>query len=168
MKFYQLVIAAIVCAGFSIQHADAKAKIPVGNRQVIHKVADLPDTDDYLIEKGAEKPRFGINKDDKRYQDQFMDLARLHEEFNIAWILPLWITKEPRLVGYNEANELYYELTDEQLNTIILANHLDKEKLMNPGFYTRYGGKLVGLLLIGLIIYGFLPSKPKTVVPQQV
>lgn len=168
MKLTQLIIAAIVLSGFSIQNADAKAKIPVGNREVIQKVADLPDTDDYLIEKGQEKPRFGINKDDKRYQDKFMDLARLHEEFNIAWILPLWITKEPRLVGYNETDQSYYELTDEQLNSIVQANHLDKEKLMNPGFYTRYGGKLVGLLLIALIIYGFLPSRRKTVVPQQV
>ena len=37
------------------------------------------------------------------------------------------------------------------------------EKLNKIGFYSRYGGKAVGLLIIALIIWGCLPGKKKEV-----
>ncbi|MBN9295594.1 MAG: hypothetical protein J0I41_01225 [Filimonas sp.] len=170
MKLAPIVVSVFITGTLSLQHAAAKLKIPIGNREVLHKVADLPDTEDYLIEKGESdsgKVKLVV-VDKKRLESKYLDLATLHEEFNIAWIMPLWVTKEPRLVGYNASNETYYNLTDEQLDEIIKANNLDKNKLLGLGFYTRFGGKLVALLLIGLIIYGVLPSKKKTVAPQRV
>ncbi|MCD2424504.1 hypothetical protein LQ567_17120 [Niabella pedocola] len=132
--------------------AQARLKIPFGNREVLQTAADLPDTDAYLL------------PDNKHY----LDLGVLHEEYNIAYILPLWVTKEPRLVGYDKKSDTFYELTGEQLREILSENKLEEKKLLRLGFYTRYGGKLVGLLLLSLIIYGFLPSKPKTITPQRV
>ncbi|MBZ4189467.1 hypothetical protein [Niabella beijingensis] len=131
--------------------AEARLKIPLGNREVIQLAADLPDTETYLLE----------NK-------HYLDLGVLHEEFNIAYILPLWVTKEPRLVGFDKQADVYYDLTSEQLGTILKENKLEEKKLLRLGLYTRYGGKLVGLLIIFLIIYGLIPSKPKNVSPQRV
>jgi len=45
---------------------------------------------------------------------------------------------------------------------------LDGEKLNKVGFYSRYGGKAVGLLIIALIIWGCIPGKKKEVKPVEV
>ena len=97
-----------------------------------------------------------------------VNLATFHQEFNIAYLLPLYIEKEPRLVGYCEKEDTYYELTEEQLATILKENNLDGEKLNKVSFYSRYGGKAVGLLIIALIIWGCIPGKKKEVKPVEV
>ncbi len=150
--------AALVLTSYQ---ASAKAKIPLGNREVLTLVSDLPDTEDYLLEKGSKL----VNR-----PDQYLDLATLHEEFNIAWILPLWINKEPRLVGYNKAKDMYYDIPEEEMNEILAKNKLERKNLEKVGFYTRYGGKLVALLIIAFIIWGMIPSKKKAedIKPQTV
>lgn len=50
----------------------------MGDREVLNKVADLPDTGAYKTEAG-----------------NYIDLATYHQEFNIAYILPLYIKKNP-------------------------------------------------------------------------
>ncbi|MBO9595672.1 MAG: hypothetical protein J7599_22405 [Niabella sp.] len=154
MQFIKRLAPFFLAAFFILNTHPARArlKIPFGNREVLQTAADLPDTEAYAL------------PDNKHH----LDLGVLHEEFNIAYILPLWITKEPRLVGYDKQNDTFYELTGEQLREILSENRLEEKKLLRLGFYTRYGGKLVGLLLLSLIIYGFLPSKPKTIAPQRV
>ena len=114
-------------------------------------VADLPDTEEYKTDNG-----------------NYIDLGTIHQEFNIAYILPLYIEQEPRLVGYCEKEDTYYELTEEQLSAILKENNLDGEKLNKVGFYSRYGGKIVGLIIIALIIWGFIPSKKKKTEPVEV
>lgn len=148
-------LAPLFLTGFFVLNAhpaQARLKIPFGNREVLQTAADLPDTEAYLL------------PDNKHY----LDLGVLHEEFNIAYILPLWVTREPRLVGYDKQSASFYDLTGEQLQELLNENRLEEKKLLRLGFYTRYGGKLVGLLLLSLIIYGLLPSKPKAVAPQRV
>lgn len=144
-----------ICALTITQKAAARAKIPFGKREVLTTVADLPNTEDYLINKTA--------------GGKYLDLATLHEEYNIAWILPLWITKEPKLVGYNKQDDLYYEIPDAELQAILKENKLDEKKLNKIGFYSRYGGKLVALTIILLIIWAYIkPEKKKAVQPQTV
>lgn len=154
MLLKTFVSSVALCTIFVLHsyQANAKAKIPFGNREVLTLAADLPDTDEYLIEKGSTM----MNR-----QAQYLDLATIHEEFNIAWILPLWINKEPRLVGYNKAKDLYYDIPETKLNQILAENKLDRKKLEKVGFYNRYGGKLVALLFIAFIIWGMIPSKKK-------
>ncbi|MFR4936144.1 MAG: hypothetical protein ACLUDY_10755 [Bacteroides xylanisolvens] len=48
------------------------------------------------------------------------------------------------------------ELTEEQLSAILKENNLDGEKLNKVGFYSRYGGKIVGLIIIALINTEFI------------
>lgn len=142
MKKLNFLFALGVIVLLSCQAASAGIKIPLGNLEVLTKVADLPDTEDYMAEDG-----------------KYVDLATLHEEFNIAYILPLYIEKEPRLVGYNESEDTYYDFTDEQLTEILTANNLNGDELNKVGFYSRYGGKFVALLLIALIVWGIIPSR---------
>lgn len=145
-------LLAIAALTMSITNASARGiKIPFGDREVLTKVADLPDTDEYRTEDG-----------------NYIDLGTLHKEFNIAYIMPLWVEEEPRLVGYCEKEDSYYELTDSQLEALLKENNLDGDKLNTLGFYTRYGGKLIALALIALSIYGFIPSKKKKVEAKEV
>lgn len=152
MKQLKFLLALGGVLFLSCQTVSARGlKIPFGDREVLTTVVDLPDTEDYQADDG-----------------NYIDLATLHQEFNIAYILPLYIEKEPRLVGYCEKADTYYELTDEQLAAILKENNLDGEKLNKVGFYSRYGGKVVGLIIIALIIWGFIPSKKKEVEPVEV
>ena len=121
-----------------------KAKISFGKVDKIEIVADLPDTEKYVANDSSK---------------EYLDLARIHQEYNIAWI-----TQEPKLVLTKKESDEFYELTNEQLDQIISDNKLNKESLVQLGLYTKYGGKLILLLIIGLIIYGiFSKDKPKNV-----
>lgn len=143
MYRFLLIAACFLC---SYKSAEARLKIPFGNREVLTKVADLPDTDAYKSDGGG-----------------YIDLGMLYEEYNIAWIMPLSVTKEPRLVGLTKDKSTYYEIPEEELQKILADNKLDKNKLLKLGFYTRYGGKIVAGLLVALIIWGLIPSKKKPV-----
>ena len=152
MKHLTLFFAFGALLFLSCQTVSARGvKIPFGDREVLNKVADLPDTEEYKTDTG-----------------NYIDLGTIHQEFNIAYILPLYIEQEPRLVGYCEKEDTYYELTEEQLSAILKENNLDGEKLNKVGFYSRYGGKIVGLIIIALIIWGFIPSKKKKTEPVEV
>jgi hypothetical protein len=124
--------------------ASAKLKIPFGKVDKIQIVAELPDNEKYIGNKGP---------------NDFLELATLHQEYNIAWIIPAWITEEPKLVLAKKDSDEYYELTEAELNEILQENRLDEKSLLNLGLYTRYGGKIILLLIISLIIYGIIPSK---------
>ena len=129
----------------------ARLKIPFGEREVLNKVHDLPDTEEFEVEHG-----------------NFMDLATFHKEFNIAYFLPLYVTEEPKLVGYDEQSDTYYDIPQDQLDAILASEKLNKEELNKLSFYTRYGGKLVALLIIGAMIWGVIPSKKEEVGPTNV
>ena len=147
-----LVVLLLTCTVVQINVANARLKIPIGNQEVLEKVADLPDTPEYAINEGS---------------SEHFDLGRLYEKYVVAW-LPFSITKEPKLVGINAKGDEYYELDEAQLNAILSANKLSQEDLLKIGFFSRHGGKIVGIALLALIIYGYLPSKSKKIKPQNV
>jgi len=129
----------------------AKAKIPIGEREVLNKVYDLPNTDEFKLENG-----------------DYLDLATMHKEFNIAYILPLYIMEESKLVGYDEKTDEFYNIPDKEMDELLVSQKLKKDELNKLPFYTRYGGKLVAFLLIAFIIWGAIPSKKKRVEPTNV
>jgi hypothetical protein len=137
----------------TVNAVSAKARIPFGKMDKLEIVADLPNTEAYAVKEGSK---------------EYLDLARLHQEYNIAW-LPAWITQEPKLVLAQKDSDEYFEPTKEQLEQIISENKLNKESLIQLGFYRNYGGKLILLVIIGLIIYGVFPkSKTKEVKPTNI
>lgn len=136
----------------SFQQVNAKLRIPIGEKEVLEKVADLPD-----------KPEFETTDGSKQY----INLGRLYTEYNVLW-LPIYIVKEPILVGIDPVKDIYYDIPEAELTEILKSNNLDKNELLKLGFFTKYGGKLVAGLIIVLLIYGNLPKKSKQVVPQNV
>lgn len=151
MKYWKLLGISGILLLCSVQTVSARVRIAFGEREVVTQVADLPDTEEYKTEEG-----------------NYIDLATYHKEFTIASAFPLYIEKEPRLVGYCEKEEAYYELTDEQLAAILKANNLDGKRLNRLGFYTRYGGKLIILAVLALIIRGIRLGKKKRTTPIEV
>jgi hypothetical protein len=135
----------------SSNSVSARARIPFGSREVLNKVHDLPNTDEFKLEGG-----------------NFMDLGVFYKEFNIAYFLPLYVIEEPKLVGFDELTDTFYEIPQAELDAIIAAEKLNKEELTHLSFYTRYGGKLVALLIIAFIIWGLIPSKKNKVEPTNV
>lgn len=134
------------------QHSFARrGRIPIGEKQVLNKVFDFPDTADYQLDNG-----------------NYLDLATLHTEFNIGNFLPLYVTEEPRLVGFDEKNELYYDIDDAELDSILAENNITRDEVNSLPFFTRYGGKLIGLIIIGLIIYNYMPKTKEKVQPKTV
>lgn len=61
----------------------ARLKIPFGKVDKIEIVAELPDNEQYTESEDS---------------NEYFDLARLHQEYNIAWVIPAWVTEEPKLV----------------------------------------------------------------------
>jgi len=127
----------------------ATRKIPIGEREVLIKVYDLPDTEEFLLPDG-----------------HYLDLATLHREFNIAYVLPLWITKDAVLVGFDGVEESYYDIPENELDDILAKNNLDKASLLSIPFYNKYGGKIVALLLIIFILYPIFPKQKNKTKPQ--
>lgn len=148
---HPLRILIVLLFAFSSTTAFAKIRIPFGEREVLKKVYDLPDTDSFKVRTG-----------------QYFDLATLHKEYNIAWFLPLYITEEPRLVGYDGQSDSYYDIPQNEMDAILASQKIKNADINKISFYKRYGGKLVGLLIIGLIIYGAIPSKKEKVEPNTV
>jgi len=144
-----LMISVLTLAAITVQ---ARVRITVGEIEVLKKVADLPDVEEYKIEHG-----------------HYADIGVLYRVYKIAFI-PLWVTKEPVLVACDEQEDTYLSLPDAEMDGILRKNNLQRDKLLNIGFYTRYGGKLAALLLLAIIIYGIIPSKrrKRDVLPNRV
>lgn len=136
-----------------VNMANARLKIPYGHSDKLEIVATLPKNAEYELEEGSGK---------------HLDVARLHQEFQIAWI-PAWITESPKLVLAMEGSDSYYELLDREMDQILKFNNLDKDELLQLGFYRTYGGKLIFALIIGFIVYRiFAKSESNEVKPKRV
>ena len=76
------------------------------------------------------------------------------------------------MVLYDAKSETYYETDTPKARTFIKeylkAKNLNEADLLQLPFYTRYGGKIVVLLIIGLMIWGAIPSrKDDTIQPTK-
>ncbi|WP_223233363.1 hypothetical protein [Chitinophaga sp. CF418] len=131
---------------FSSTSVFAGIKIPFGEREVLNKVYDLPNTDEFKSDDG-----------------NFIDLATLHKEYNIAYFLPLYVMEEPKLVIFDQQRDAFYDIPQDKIDAILASQKLKKEELNKLPFYTRYGGKIVAVLIIAALIWGVIPSKKEEV-----
>ena len=131
MQFFFVLGALFVV---SVSSASARGvRIPVGEREYATVVAELPDTEDYMTEEG-----------------NYIDLATIHTSFAVAYI-PVYVTKEPHLIGYCEAEDVCYELSEEFLAETLTANELDGGKLNKLTFWHRFGGKILFIVILAAI-----------------
>jgi len=143
LKFL-FALGAVFMLSASFTSASARGvRIPVGEREYASVVAELPDTDDYKTDEG-----------------NYIDLATIHTAFTVAYI-PVYVTEEPRLIGYCEKEDVCYEMSDDVLAGILAENELDGEKLNKISFWHRFGGKLVFVVILAGIGYWYFGRKNK-------
>ncbi len=141
LKFL-FALGALFMLSASVSAVSARSvRIPVGEREYATVVAELPDTEDYMTEEG-----------------NYIDLATIHTAFAVAYI-PVYVTEEPRLIGYCEKEDVCYELSDEYLAGLLEANELDGEKLNKLTFWHRFGGKLLFIVILGAVGYYYYGRK---------
>ena len=134
--------------------SDARARIPIGTREIVDVVYQTPEKDSI-------------------YQDGVkLDIARYYKLFHIAYILPLYVDQEPKLVFYNKASDMIYEPTtteqEQFLDEYLKEKGLNKEELTKIGWYQRWGGKAVLFLILAFGLGGtFIKKKDEIKEPTK-
>ncbi len=141
MKKFILLLSVLCLSVTALSARGIPIPVQFGVSDELETVQELPDTDDYRADDGL-----------------YVDLARHHKEFSIMWI-PIWVTQEPQLVLMKKGVEdQYWEVDEATMNTILEENNLNKDDFLSLGFWTRYGGKLVIICIVALLIWGMIPS----------
>lgn len=133
MKRAILVLLVFFFAGS--QQLSAK-RLSMGKTEQIKVVHELPDTEDYMTNPG-----------------RFVDLGILYETFTIGGNIPLWVTKDPVLVGVENHNtDFYLELDKPTADALIAEHKLNKEQLLHLSFWDKYAGWVYAAIVL-LIIF---------------
>lgn len=130
---------------------EAQAGIPIfwGKSEKIVKIHDLPKTENHKIQDGTH-----------------FDLGYKYEVFEIMWV-PLHAYKES-VVGY-VSDQTYVPLTQAEVNYIVRDTNIsDLGKIAKIPFWDAWGGKLIALALIALIIFRFMTNKKEQVAGNSV
>jgi hypothetical protein len=88
--------------------------------------------------------------DDALIDGQHVNLGVMYEQFAIFWI-PIWNYGETKFVLVNNNNDLYYDLTEEDIEILKTEFNVDVPKKPTIDFWNKIGGKLVwvAIILIG-------------------
>ncbi|MXV38763.1 hypothetical protein GO491_08795 [Flavobacteriaceae bacterium Ap0902] len=140
MKKSILILIVVLFAGIQ----QASARISVGKTENIKVVHEFPNTEEYMTNPG-----------------RFFDLGILYETFDIAG-MPLWVSKDPVLVGTENLNtEFYLEFDEVTADEIVASHNLNKEELLKLSFMDKYSGWLLilGVIVLYLLYMKFFGSK---------
>lgn len=134
-------IIAVAAMLLALQTSKARGIIFYSAGEEIEKVYDLPQSEEYQIQAS----------DGQWYH---ADLGVMHEQFSLFWI-PLWNYGEETYVLFTDKkvgnyDMTYVDLTDEEIQYL----HEEFGVPLTPSlpFWDVYGGKLVAIAIIALII----------------
>jgi hypothetical protein len=139
----KILLLAIVSI-FVTTTISAKAKIPVCFPcETIETTKDLTKDEELKQMAGNE-----------------VNLAYLNNEYGLLWT-SVWNTSG-RYVLSNSSNNMYWEIDETVASYLKEKHNFDVKTAENPlSFWKKIGGKLVFILLIGLLIWGNIGSKKK-------
>lgn len=136
----------LLCCLFLFAIVDVKAGgLPIiySNGETFENILDLPDSEEFQFEY-SERLYYG-------------DLGIKYEQFCLFW-LPLFNYGEKRYVLFCERKDdyVYVELSDDDISFLqeIYGNSVIPST-PQLSFWNEWGGKLVGLLVIVLILFYF-------------
>ncbi|MBW3518070.1 hypothetical protein [Flavobacterium sp. NKUCC04_CG] len=139
-------LLTVSIALFAFSFASAKAKIPLCFPcETVETVQELP-TDSEIQKLAGQK----------------VNLSYIYDEYGLLW-MSLWNTNG-RYVLTDISNNTYFELDDQTADILKEKHNFDVKTAEQPmTFWKKIGGKLVFLILVGLGIWGSIPSKSKDV-----
>jgi hypothetical protein len=147
----KILLLAIVTV-FTTTTLSAKVKIPVCFPcETIEKTMDLT--------KDEELKKMAGNE---------VNLAYLNNEYGLFWT-SVWNTNG-RYVLSNTSNTMYWEIDETVANYLKDRHNFDIKTAENPlSFWKKIGGKLLFILIIGLLVWGNIGSeKDEEVTPKNI
>ena len=141
MKARILLLCMLIT--FGITRASAKGTVLYGNGETVEKVMELPQREEFKI----------LAQDGKWYH---ADLGIKHEQFSLFGV-PIWNYGTEKYVLYTDTQIEGYDYTYADLSSSDVR-YLRQEFSSIPAkpelsFWTRIGGKLVVLTVLGVFIF---------------
>ncbi len=134
----KIVLSLFVLTAFT---ANAKVKVPVCFPcETIESVQELPKESEIHAMAG-----------------ETVNIAYFNNEYGAIW-LPVW-NSNGKYVLSNISNSTYYEIDAETAKILKEKHNFDINQDSPLSFWKKAGGKIVLGLLIGLLIWGQIPSK---------
>lgn len=134
MKLTKLFIAVICVFAMSTLKANAKMVILYGNGPEFELLTELPDS---VTSEDGNHLNFGIT----------------FEQFSVFGV-PIWNYGECTYALYDKANETIYSIDEETIAYLKETYNLTIEEEPKPGFWNRFGGKiLVLIIIVGALVF---------------
>lgn len=140
---------SILCFFLSVQ---VQAKIKFGKYEHIKTVAEMPKTEEFLLNDVA---LVGDNNQELKIDNKdYIGLGVKYTTFNVAG-MPYWVSEEAKLVGTSSLRkDMYYDISPEEADIMLKTAKISKENALKLSFWDKYLGWVVTLVIvIGAIIY---------------
>jgi len=134
MKKSILVLALFGALFFTTNTVSAKGVIVYSNGEKIEVSRELPDS-------------ITVN-------DEHVNLGVMYEQFSIFWI-PMWNYGETKYVLINDKEDTYYDLDEDEIEMLRTEFSIDIPEKPTIGFWNKTGGKLIWMVVIALILFGW-------------
>ncbi|WP_144009365.1 hypothetical protein [Pedobacter nyackensis] len=138
------ILLTTIIALSSMHFVSAKAKIPVCFPcETLQTIQELP-TDSEIQKLAGQK----------------VNLSYINNEYGILW-MSIWNTNG-RYILSDISNNTYFEIDPQAAKILKEKHNFDVETAQSPlSFWKTIGGKLVFSIILGLLIWGSIPSKNK-------
>lgn len=146
-KLFPGLLILLLCLSGNLQ-----AKIKFGKQEHIKTVAEMPRTEEFLLNDIA---LVGDNNKELKIDNKdFINLGIKYTTYNFAG-MPYWVSEEPKFVGTSSfRKDMYYDITPEEANYMLKKANMTREEALKLNFFDKYLGWVVSLVLLaGVVIY---------------